>query len=276
METRGLKRSGLEQFYTAPDIAELCVRETIDTLPIREYTLVIEPSAGQGIFIDVYKKHDMRPWVCIKGLDIDPKRSDIVKQDYLNTVIQRPDKGKVLVLGNPPFGRNSSLAKKFIRKSCTYTDTIAFILPKSFRKPSFERAFDTLFHKVSEIELPKNSFILNDKPYDVPCVFQIWNKQGTHRVIPAILEPDKEYSFNTVNANTAFKRVGVKAGTFVFDTEIVSSLSKQSHYFLVLPQCYIDVIKESPPVFETANDTTGPKSVSKQVLIEYLNHLKKE
>jgi len=275
METRGLKRSGLEQFYTSKDTCELCVREIMDILPIREYTVVIEPSAGQGVFIDAYKKRDIRTWVCVKGFDIDPKRSDIIKQDYLDTDIQRPDQGKVLVIGNPPFGRNSSLAKKFIRKSCTYADTIAFILPKSFRKPSFEKVFDTRFHKISDMELPKNSFLVDEKPYDVPCVFQIWNKMEKHRTIPKPVEPNQEYSFNTVNANTAFKRVGVKAGGFVFDTSTIPTLSKQSHYFLVLPQCYIDAIKEAPPVFETANDTAGPKSVSKQVLIEYLNNLKK-
>ena len=37
---------------------------------------------------------------------------------------------KVLFFGNPPFGRNSSLALKFIKKCCIHGDTIAFILPK--------------------------------------------------------------------------------------------------------------------------------------------------
>jgi len=42
----------------------------------------------------------------------------IKKQDYLSIdldLIKRWKKKKVLVIGNPPFGRQSSMAKKFIK-----------------------------------------------------------------------------------------------------------------------------------------------------------------
>ena len=37
---------------------------------------------------------------------------------------------KIHIIGNPPFGRQSSLAIKFIKKSVEYCDSISFILPK--------------------------------------------------------------------------------------------------------------------------------------------------
>lgn len=274
METSGLKRSGLDQFYTSDKACSLCIRELLDNIPIREYSLIIEPSAGKGIFIDTYRKYDMRPWLSIRGFDIDPKHPEVIKQDYLSLKIQIPEKGKVLVLGNPPFGRNSSLAKKFIKKSCSYAHTIAFILPKSFRKPSFEKTFDLYFHKIVDIELPKNSFILNDKPHDVPCIFQVWVKQNTQRFQPETLIPNNNYFFTNTSFNTAFRRVGVNSGQFIFDTSVLPNLAKQSHYFLSLPENFISFIKDNPPSFASANDTVGPKSISKQVLIEYLNSLK--
>ena len=45
------------------------------------------------------------------------------------------------IIGNPPFGRQSSLAIKFIKKSCEFCDTLSFILPKSFKKESLKKHF---------------------------------------------------------------------------------------------------------------------------------------
>ena len=50
---------------------------------------------------------------------------------------------KIHVIGNPPFGRQSSLAIKFIKKSCSFSDTISFILPKSFKKDSMKKSIYT-------------------------------------------------------------------------------------------------------------------------------------
>ena len=35
-------------------------------------------------------------------------------------------------IGNPPFGPQSSLAKKFIKESCEFCETIAFVSSKEF------------------------------------------------------------------------------------------------------------------------------------------------
>ena len=90
---------------------------------------------------------------------------------------------KIHLVGNPPFGRQSSLAIKFIKQSCKFCDTISFILPKSFKKDSLQKHFPINFHLEYEYELPKDSFIVGDKSHDVPCVFQIWIKKDTNRQV---------------------------------------------------------------------------------------------
>ena len=92
-------------------------------------------------------------------IDIEPDKNikDIKKQDYLklnyNKFLNKYN--NIHIIGNPPFGKQSSLAKKFIEYSTRYCNTISFILPKSFKKPSMN-AFPISSFK--EIDLPENSF----------------------------------------------------------------------------------------------------------------------
>ena len=110
--------------------------------------------------------------------DIDPKKDYIKKQDFLKLNTNLLEKNKVLTIGNPPFGRQSSLAKKFIKKCSTFSEVIAFILPRSFKKESMHNQFPLSFHKILEIDIPKDSFTIDEKTHDVPCVFQVWKKKN--------------------------------------------------------------------------------------------------
>lgn len=60
-------------------------------------------------------------------------------------------------------------------------NALAFILPRSFMKPSMYGCIPLNFHLVKQVELPKNSFEVNKEEYDVPCVFQIWEKRDVSR-----------------------------------------------------------------------------------------------
>ena len=98
------------------------------------------------------------------------KAIDFLKLDYLKF-----SNKNVHIVGNPPFGRQSSLAIKFIRYSALFSKSISFILPKSFKKDSLQNKVPLNFHLLCQVDLPKNSFLVNEKEHDVPCVFQIWN-----------------------------------------------------------------------------------------------------
>jgi 16S rRNA A1518/A1519 N6-dimethyltransferase RsmA/KsgA/DIM1 with predicted DNA glycosylase/AP lyase activity len=48
-------------------------------------------------------------------LDIEPEHPDVLQQDYLDFRFENNLEKKVHIVGNPPFGRQSSLCIKFIK-----------------------------------------------------------------------------------------------------------------------------------------------------------------
>jgi hypothetical protein len=251
----GLSRDCKDQFYTRKEVASLCVDVLRKHVPPK--LRWIEPSAGRGVFLEIVPD--------ATGYDIDPKHPVIQKADFLDTDIP---KGCV-VFGNPPFGRQSSLAKQFIRHAADKADWIGFILPRSFVKPSMQHAFPVSFHLVETVELPKDSFVVNDVAYDVPCVFQVWARKTDPRELPTSLVPNG-FAFvkKTDTYSLAFRRVGINAGKCCLPSP---SLSVQSHYFVRLDDTTKtnQVIQSSQThVFPT--NTTGPRSLSKNEAIEFL------
>jgi hypothetical protein len=177
---------------------------------------------------------------------------------------------KIHVIGNPPFGRQSSMAINFIKKSAEFCDSISFILPKSFKKESLKAHFPLSFHLIIETELPENSFLVEGKEHDVPCVFQIWQKKSEERIKKEKLKP---INFKFVNKSEphdiSFRRVGVYAGKI--DTETTDK-SVQSHYFIKFTKkINKEVFNALNNITFDTNNTVGPKSISKQELMEKYN-----
>ena len=181
-QNKGLTRNIIDKFYTKNDAVELCMNYFTQHITINtDNDLIIEPSAGNGSFINAIKTISNN----YKFYDLEPENDEITKLDYLlfDSDTVKGKYNKIHTIGNPPFGRQSSLAIKFIKKSCEICNTISFILPKSFKKDSLQKAFPLNFHIIYEFDLPTNSFIVDGKEHDVPCVFQIWEKKYTNRII---------------------------------------------------------------------------------------------
>ena len=100
------------------DLTKNFIKELYDKLLKNKYKisdndLIVEPSAGNGSFISGIKslsKHHI-------FYDLEPENAEIVKQDYLtyDYTIHSDKFNNIHVIGNPPFGRQSSLAIKFIK-----------------------------------------------------------------------------------------------------------------------------------------------------------------
>ena len=271
-KTTGLKRKTIDKFYTSSNIVNECMNLIKENLNIKDNDLCIEPSAGNGAFINNIKSLFNH----YKFYDIEPEHEEIVKQDYLNyntKELKLEKYNKIHIIGNPPFGRQSSLAIKFIKKSCKYCDTISFILPKSFKKDSLKKHYPLNFHLIYEYDLPKNAFIVDKKEYDVPCVFQIWVKKDVKREVPKKLIPNK-YKFvkKDEEHDISFRRVGVNAGMIDRETE---KKSIQSHYFIKFDIELTDTLykKLEMIVYNCKDNTCGPKSISKQELIKEYNEI---
>ena len=176
------------------------------------------------------------------------------------------------MIGNPPFGRQSSLAIKFIKKSCEFCDSLSFILPKSFKKDSLKKTFPLRFHLLLEVDLPEKSFLVAGVEHDVPCVFQIWQKRAHNRsVIEAVKPLNFAFVKKNENPDISFRRVGVNAGAVTTD---IHEKSIQSHYFIKFQDDVFDadlLERLSKLTFKNSEDTVGPKSISKQELIAEFN-----
>jgi hypothetical protein len=269
IQTTGLKRKTIDKYYTRESTVELCINLIKESVTIdKDRDIIIEPSAGNGSFISSIKTLANN----YIFLDIEPDNPEIKCDDYLNFDFKSLESfNRKHLIGNPPFGRQSSLAIKFIKKSCEYCDTISFILPKSFKKDSLKSRFSDYFHLIREIDIPAESFIVNDKNYDVPCVFQIWEKKTHKRIVSKKLEPiGFKFVEQDENPDIAFRRVGVYAGKIDTNT---SDKSIQSHYFIKFCNKNDDIIEQLKNIVYDTDNTVGPKSISKQELIRKFNEL---
>lgn len=265
-DTGKFRTNNKDQFYTNETVAKTCIQMIIDLLPFTTNYLWIEPSAGSGSFL-----HNLPSSFKKIGLDLEPNAKDILIHDYLTWT--PPCNQDVIVFGNPPFGRQSSLAKAFISKSCQFAKIIAFILPKSFTKPSMIKAFDLKFHLIQSFSLEKYSFLLNGTKYDVPCIFQIWQKKDINRSVEEKVNP---YGFTYVKStdtyDIAFRRVGGLAGKcYVNDG---SFFSVQSHYFIKCNDdivCYLNTIIQKINMHVFPSNTVGPRSLSKSEVNAVIN-----
>ena len=273
-QTKGLKRNVIDKFYTKKEVAMYCINLFKEYVAPNNDDLIIEPSAGNGGFIDAIKSLKCN----YEFYDLEPEHEEIAKQDYLlyntnnnNNNNNNNNTQKIHIVGNPPFGRQSSLAIKFIKKSCHFCTSISFILPKSFKKDSLKKTFPLNYHLLFEIDLPENSFLVNKQEHNVPCIFQIWVKKTYNREVSAKLEPHNFiFVEKTNNPSISIRRVGVNAGTIDLNS---ANKSVQSHYFIRFTNTNsleknLDLLKS---VVYDSNNTVGPKSIGKQELIKEFN-----
>ncbi len=268
-QIKGLNRNTIDKYYTKDSVVELCLNIVKKYIHINTDDLIIEPSAGNGSFITGIKSLTSN----FKFYDLEPEHEEIIKQDYLQCDYESimGSFGKIHVIGNPPFGRQSSLAIKFIKKSCEFCNSVSFILPKSFKKDSLKKTFPSKFHLIFEVDLPDKSFLVDGIEHNVPCIFQIWEKKLHNRFVAEKLEP-LHFIFveKTEDPDISFRRVGVNAGTIDIDTD---EKSVQSHYFIKFTngKSTNDNIRQLSKITYEFNNTVGPKSISKQELIKEFN-----
>lgn len=248
-----------DQFYTKIEIA----KQLIDLITISQYQLIIQPSAGDGSF-SLQINHPN-----VIAYDIDPKHQSIIKQDFLLLDI-KTNTSKTLVIGNPPFGRQSSLALKFIKKSMQLADTVAFILPKSFKKNSYKDKVPLTHTCQLQIDLYENSFIVDNKTYSVPCIFQLWKKTNNLRSKSIKYNTDDFIFCSKQNAQLAIRRVGWYAGRVFEDVD----KSQASFYFIKRGKkniSYVKNILQNICYQDIKNNTSGIRSISKnQIIMKYL------
>jgi len=174
----------LDKFYTKPEVVDKCVEELRNTLPEVFAETVIEPSAGNGVWMPHFPG--------IHAYDLAPEGPDIVEQDFFKLDLAQFE-GPIHFVGNPPFGSRADLVKGFMKKMSDNpnTQSISLIIPATFAKPrcQYHKAINPKFHLIHTSDIQKNGFTIDGKDKDVNCVFQIWVRRPTNREVPQRAKP---------------------------------------------------------------------------------------
>lgn len=189
----------LDQFYTREDIAENLVEVTAQKVSEiygvdPDAMTYLEPSAGTGAFLRGLSNQGLEGI----GYDIDPGVDDIHTADFLNDILDVPERDRIVVIGNPPFGKRARLALDFIERSFEYSDTVAFILPLQLTRYLTQKRIRENARLIYSDVLAPGIFVHDGSGYSVRCVFQVWTLKDTDhsdiriRTAPPTNHPDFE------------------------------------------------------------------------------------
>lgn len=170
-----------DQFFTRSEVAKQC----LDLLDLDSFDLCIEPSAGTKSF------YNLLPAATRFGVEIDPRLAEGISCG--SWYDHHWDQGDILVVGNPPFGTQNSEAVKFFNHAAQFAHTIAFIIPRTWKRPSVQNSLNLHFHLVKSVDL--DSAFEGEKATAVKCCFQIWTRRTTKRkkVKQTLTHPDWQF-----------------------------------------------------------------------------------
>ena len=280
-----VRNNGLDKFYTMPSVSKNCILSLDNKMSIDSFDCIVEPSAGNGSFsLELNKLHRN-----VISLDIEPENESIKKQDFFDFSIDRDDVNEdenqlsknILTIGNPPFGKISSLAIKFFNHASSFSNVIAFIIPKTFRKDSVQRRLNLNFHLMHDEDIPDKpcSFI---PKMNVKCCFQIWIKKDYKRLLKEKILTHEDFKFINFGpkdennqptppegADFAIRAYGSNIGKIFTGDECLKSLRPKSYHWVKSNIDVEDLIKK----FETLNyeksiNTARQCSIGKSELIE--------
>lgn len=285
-EWRAPDRKGkreLDQFYTRPEIARRCM--TLVAAAVSKHVdgvigTWLEPSAGMGAFLDLMPTPRL-------GLDLDPAHEEVVPEDFLLWKGGTRLPGPVVTVGNPPFGKNASLALRFVNHAASFSSLVCMILPRTFEKASMQAKVAKTHHLVETHTLDPDSFSFDGANYSVPCCFQIWKRMPLDnlRTVNRAVLKHCHFRFvenqgmtasdaDAMGVHFAFQRVGGKAGL-----ASVEGLTKswKSHYWIIADENHVDpeeLMRRLNDIdwSEHKHRTAGNPSIGKgELILEYTN-----
>lgn len=260
----------LDQFYTKQSIAEMCFNTLLNYLNLDDYDYLVEPSAGTGSF---FKLLDERRRI---GIDLEPKFEGLYEMDYFDFI---PEKDKTyLVIGNPPFGKISSIAVKFFNKSAEYCNVIAFIVPRTFKRVSIQNKLNLNFHLIYNEDLPLKPCCF-EPVMNAKCCFQIWKREQVPREVIVYNKTHPDFSFiklgpkDTNNQPTpptgidfVIKAYGTNCGE-ILDHGLQDLRPKSWHW--IKSNINVELLKErfSTLDYSMSKDTVRQDSIGQQEVI---------
>jgi hypothetical protein len=207
--------TGKEQFYTPRPVADRVVAQVIEAVPDAVGRTWIEPAGGTGTFIDAARDVGV---VDVVSFDIEPRHRDVARGDFLQ---QQLNVTAAISVGNPPFGRNNALSVPFFNHCAIYSDYIAFVVPRSWRKWSVINRLDSSFHLATDDDLSINyvdteGVVASGRTYLQTCV-QIWERREHRRPKVKVQDRGIVAKCNPEDADVALTIFGFSCGTVKTD-----------------------------------------------------------
>jgi hypothetical protein len=276
----------MDQFYTRDEIATYCINILKKHIPFQSIDLFIEPSAGRGSFFKLLPS-DKRI-----GIDLDPKYDGIEQMDFLEyshpSSHPSEDGNQIVVVGNPPFGRVSSLAIKFFNHAAQMPNVafIAFIIPRTFKRVSVQNRLDLSFHLIYTEDLPLKPCCF-EPDMDAKCCFQIWKRKTSKREpiqLPST-QPDFEFlplgpkdangqPTPPTGADFALLAYGGQCGRIVTDPVALKSLRPKSWHWIKSREPQVTGVligRFNQLDYSISEDTVRQNSIGQKELIYIYN-----
>jgi len=234
--------TGKEQFYTPPATASWVVERVLELVPESRNSVWLEPSAGSGAFIDALSQVGIEN---VLAMDIEPAHPMVKKRDFLSW---KPTATNLVAIGNPPFGRNNSLSIPFFNKCAQFSSTIAFIVPRSWRKWSVTNRLSMNFSCIFDEDLSINYVdVAGADVYarnNLRTCLQIWTQISVPRERVRILDHGFVEKVSPEDADIALKVFGYGCGTVL--TEFARVPNTTLMFLKVNDQRALKALRDAP------------------------------
>ena len=203
--------TGTEQFYTPRKLAAELVETALPHLPRASETTFLEPAAGNGSFVEALSEAGAHKVI---ALDRYPAIASIQQADFLRSEFAETN---LVTITNPPFGRNNALSIPFFNHAAKFSQTICFLVPRSWRKWSVTNRLDLRFHLIHDsdvfVSYEDNAGNPIRQKNGLRTCFQIWQRQATLR--EKVLVPDNGLveKCSPQDADIALRVFGYGCGT---------------------------------------------------------------
>ena len=159
------------------------------------------------------------------------------------------------------------MAVRFFNHAAWQSGVIALILPRTFRKASVENRLINDFHLLHEEVVPDNAFLFRSRPYNVPAIFQIWERRSYPRGLRCTEITHPDFAFTTPDRfDLIIKRVGARAGRVHHD----GKASPSAHYFI---KGNVEHIMKQLDFASVVGNVAGNPSLSKAEIVSlYREH----
>ncbi len=203
--------TGKEQFYTPPSVASSVVDVVLSVVPDATRRPWLEPAGGTGAFVDAAMAAGV---LDVVSVDIEPLHPHVARGDFLAMHL---DLRGAVTVSNPPFGRNNSLSVPFFNRSADYSDYIAFIVPRSWRKWSVVNRLDPYFHLIADEDLSINYVDADGSDAyarnQLQTCVQVWERRDVRRPKVSVADRGVVARSNPIDADVALTIFGFGCGT---------------------------------------------------------------